>query len=256
MDGSTQLLALGILLLTFIVNGVVRRRTEQALRPIPALLVIPRMTGASIERSRPLHLALGSASLGEESSILAVVSADFVYTVGTEAADGDAIPILTTSSTSTLPLARSTLRRAYADAAQPIQGQSTHVRWYPAGKRSLAYAAALSALQQEEQLSGNVLAGRYGQELALILDSAQRRDIPTVAGSDQLDGLAVAYALSDHVLLGEEIFVAPGYLSRDPYMLKRSTVVDRLRTLLVIAIPLLVIAPLVLPPLLELLAGS
>ena len=43
----------------------------------------------------------------------------------------------------------------------------------------------------------------------MILDSAQRRNQATLAVSDQLDGQAVAFALADETLIGEELFAAP-----------------------------------------------
>ncbi len=252
MDSGTQLIALAILLLVFIGNVVFGRRRRQVLRPLQALTLVPRLTGESIEAGRPLHLSLGSAQVGTSDTLIALAGADFLYEMTRQVAVGDAAPIITTSSGVTLPLVQNTLQRTYAGLPTPLGGAASTARWYPAGTRSLAFAAALSTMQGEDRLSGNVLAGSYGVELALILDASIRHDNPTIAVSDQLEGQAVAYAMADGVLIGEEVFAAPAYLSDAPNFLVRTQVIDRLRPLLAVAIILLVIVP----PLLTLVAGE
>ena len=63
--------------------------------------------------------------------------------------------------------------------------------------------------------AAHILAGSFGPELALMIDSAHRRGQGSLAVSDQLAGQAVAYALADHALIGEELFAASSYVSED-----------------------------------------
>ena len=115
MDATTtQAIALTIILVTFVVNALVRLRERQPLRPISAFDTLPKMTGESIEASRPLHVSLGAATIGDESTILAMVGKEFIYYLTREVAIGDAPPIFTVASPAAVPLALSTLRRAYA----------------------------------------------------------------------------------------------------------------------------------------------
>ncbi len=251
MDSSTQIIALAILLLVFIGNFVFGRRRRQPQRTLDALTLVPRLTGESIEAGRPLHLSLGSVQVGTSGTLIALAGADFLYEMTRQVAVGDAAPIITTSSGSTLPLVQNVLQRTFAGMSVP-GGAASSARWYPTGTRSLAFAAALSSMQGEDRLTGNVLAGRYGIELALILDAATRHDNPTIAVSDQLEGQAIAYAMADGVLIGEEIFAATGYLSDNLSFIGRTRVMDRLRPLLALAIILLVIVP----PLVNLFAGE
>ena len=202
------------------------------------------MTGASIESSRPLHISIGSATIGDETTLLALLSSEFLYYASREVAIGEEPPLFTVSEGVALPLAVDTLSRAYEhenrtevlNITNPVNWQDISVRWYPAGKRSLAFASALMTIQADDNLSGNVLAGRYGLELALILDSAHRNKRPSVASSDMLDGQAIAYALADDTLIGEEIFAAPAYVSDNLSLQKRNFIIDLMRGLVVVAI--------------------
>ena len=151
---------------------------------------------------------------------------------------------MTVSDTSALPLAQDTLRRAYESRRRVADYSSNKVRWYAAGNRSLAYAAAITTMIYDESLSAHVLAGSFGAEIGLVMDTARRAGHKVVAVSDQLEGQAVAYAMTEHVLIGEEIFAAASYLSKDPNLLVESVTRDALRWILiaVLLVSMLVIA--------------
>jgi len=242
MDATDQTLALlillGALVITIITTQVVRGgAVNPALRYIKAYReTLPRMVGLSIESSRPLHLSLGSAGIGGEQTLLAIASAELVYQMTERVAIGDAVPILTMTNTSAIPLAQDTLRRAYRSRGLLSRFKATNIRWYPAGNRSMAFAAAVTTMMAHDKVAGNMMAGSYGIELALIMDQSARHNVPIVAVSDQLEGQAIAYALSDAPLIGEEIFAAGTYLDGGSVQVGETMTVDVLRWLLIIAL--------------------
>ncbi|MFW5771712.1 MAG: DUF6754 domain-containing protein [Phototrophicaceae bacterium] len=238
MDSSTtQILAILALVTTLVVLAVLsrRRRRPFALRPIDAYAQMPEIIGTTIEADRPLHLSFGSAGIGGSSTVIALAAAELAYQLTRRAAIGDTSPLLTLSSTSAIPLGQDTLRRAYQQRDLSERYSPTATRWYPAGRRSLAFAAALSAMLSDERVGGSVLAGSYGPELALIMISSQRLQQPVIAVSDQVDGQAIAYALSDKTLIGEEVFTAGAYLGDNPNASSIAVATDVLRWALILA---------------------
>jgi len=218
------------LILVLITTSFVRRgRLRFALRRIEAYETMPDLAGLSIEANRPLHLSLGGSGIGEESTLLAIASAELVYQLTDLVAIGDSSPILTMTNTSSIPLGQDTLRRAYQNRGIVERYSPNNVRWYPAGSQSLVFAAAVTSLMVDDNVAANIMAGSYGAELALIGDAASRNDIPFIAVSDQLEGQAVAYAFSDKPLIGEEIFAAGSYLDGGSVQVSESMVVDILR---------------------------
>src|SRR5690606_19929656 len=88
----------------------------------------------------------------------------------------------------------------------------------------------------DERVSGGVYVGEFDASLALPLEAIARRRGTTVAGSTHLEGQAVAYALADSPILGEELFVSGAYLG-DPASEKAVLVaLDVLRWLVVAAL--------------------
>jgi Domain of unknown function (DUF6754) len=237
LDSTTQtlttLIILAALVISVVVTQFIRRRKESfPLRTIRAYDAIPPFVGEAIEAGRPVHVSFGSAGLGGSSTALTLASAELFYQVALRASAGSTI--LTVSDPSALPLGVGALRRAYALRPDRLSGSSVH--WYPAGERSLAFAAALTGLMGDDKVSSDILVGSYGPELALILEAAARRRQSTIAGSVDLAGQAVAYAMADRTLIGEEMFVAGAYLGDSSVQHASVVALDVLRWLLILGI--------------------
>lgn len=234
----------GVYSLVFVVMTIVliyslrffRTRRLAAQRGISSFDRLPAWVGQAVESGQPLHLSLGGASIGENSAVTCLVGAEFFYHISRSARSSDVMPMISTSSTAAIPLGQDTLRRA----RQPGQ-QAAPVHWYPQGQRSLAYAAAVTELMDDENPAVHVLVGGFGPELALILDRAHHRRQATFAVSDQLEGQAAAYAMADEVLIGEELFAAAGYVSDEPAARADSAALDVWRGLLILCLPFLLL---------------
>lgn len=241
MDGTTQIITVLILLLTMVVSVIVtqfvrRRRNLYALRVIPAYTALPLVVGEAIEANRPIHVSFGSAGIGGSTTPLTLASAELLYQTAERAAIGGVAPILTVSDPTAIPLGQDTLRRAYESRSLLQSYRRGSVRWYPAGPRSLAFAAALTATLSDDRVSANILVGSFGTELALVVEASLRRDRTVIASSDQLEGQAVAFAMADYPLIGEEIFTAGAYLGESASQTAGVVTQDVLRWLLIGAI--------------------
>lgn len=197
---------------------------------------MPDWIGQGIETGRPLHLGFGSAAIGSETTPIAAAEAEFFYHIIRTTKDSDSAPLVSTSSAATVPLAQDTIRRAWEGDPQWNQAQ-----WYPQGERSLAYAAGVSAMMGVEEPAAHVLAGSFGPELALMLNSADQLGQGTLAVSDQLDGQAIAFAMADEVLIGEQMFSAAAHLTSETTALADARVTDVWRGLLIMGLSILLL---------------
>jgi len=184
-----------------------RRGRRRRQRQLAGVEQISQWTTQSIESNRPLHLAFGDAGVGGDGTPAALAGAEFFHHIIRRAHASDISPILSMSAPATVPLGQDTMRRAWHKGEALSRAQ-----WYPP---DLAYAGAVSASMAVDEPAAHIMAGSFGAELALMLDSADRHGQPSLAVSDRLDGQAVAYALADHALIGEELFAAPSALSED-----------------------------------------
>lgn len=241
MDSTTQYLTIIIFVLALVITIIVtqfvrRRRSLYTLRSIPAFQRLPSMIGEAIEQNRPVHVSLGTSSLGSENTLVTLANAELFYQVTRRAVIGTAAPIFTVGDASALPLAQDTLRRAYASRSTISRMPYSSARWYPGAGHSLAFAAALTATLADDRVGANILGGSFGPELALVAEAAARRNQTIIATSDQLEGQAVARVMSDEILIGEEVFAAGAYLGDSSSQIGGLVTTDILRILLILAI--------------------
>lgn len=213
-----------------------RRARRRAQRQIAGFEALPGWAEGAIGANRPLHLAFGGAGVGEDNTAAALAGAEFFHHVTQRVGAGDASPIVSTSAGATVPLGQDTLRRAW----QPGSAL-TRTHWYPQGKRSIGYAAAVSAVVESERPSAHIFAGSFGPELALMIDGADRRGQGSLAVSDQLQGQAVAFAMADEALIGEELFAAAGYVAEAGQAPADAIVMDVWRALLIMGMSVLLL---------------
>src|SRR5713226_4516725 len=206
-----------IILLVLVITAIaaIRARSIQ-LRRIPAYASMPLTVGEAVESDKAIHVSFGSSVVRATTTISAAAGAGILYYLAERAALADKPPLVTMSDPVTLALGLDTLRRAYKAGQSLRKYRVTMARWYPQGPQSMAFAAGAGAAMLDEDVSTNVLVGRFGPELMLIAENAIRYERYMVAQSDQIDGQAVGYVVSDQPLIGEELYAGPAYLTRTP----------------------------------------
>lgn len=239
MDATTQVLTTLIILTALVVSVIMtqfarRRRDFYPSRALPAYEAAPLLVGQAIEAGRRVQVSSGTATIGGNSTALALASAEVLYQMASRTAIGGDPPVTVVGETGSLPLMIGAMRRAYRDSDRLSRFRATSVRWYPSA--SLALAAGLVADIGDERVSGGVYVGEFDASLALPLEAIARRGGSSVAGSTQLEGQAVAYALSDSPLLGEEMFVSGAYLGSSATQKAGLVALDVLRWLVVAAL--------------------
>jgi hypothetical protein len=212
-DAALSLALLAVAFAATLVGRYIARRSAPHMRPLRAYDLLPELAADAVESSNKIHFSMGSSALGESSTLTALVSAEIIYRLAERLAISRQTPIITLSQMMTLPLAQDTLRRAYEYRQNMAYYRTSAAFWYPQGPRSLAFAAGVASLAADAGVSSSLLLGRFGTEMALIGESALRHDQNIIAHSDLVEGQAIAYAQADELLLGEELYVGPAYLS-------------------------------------------
>jgi hypothetical protein len=190
-------------------------KTRPAMRTISGYEYLPMMSDAALETDRPLHVSIGSAAIGQQSTLTALAGFSLMYALIERQAFTRQVPLFTLSDPVSLAIAQDTVRRAYVARQNRQAYRSSWVVWFPQGDRSVAYGAGAASMSVSSNIGGNVLAGQFGGELAFVGEASARHDQMFVGHSTSLEGQAVAFAQSDATLIGEEIFVGGAYLTAD-----------------------------------------
>jgi len=109
------------------------------------------------------------------------------------------------------------VKSAYIDEGKAEDFKPDTVR-YVAGEQ-FAYVAAVSGIMFREKPAANLFMGAFYAESLLLAESGQSTGAIQVAGTANPEQLPFFIAACDYTLMGEELFAASAYLSKEPLML-------------------------------------
>ncbi len=221
-------------LLTILLRAFVRSRHGLPVRPITGYTTAPRVQGRSIETGQSLHISLGTSGIGGADTAAALAGLTFLQAISDEAVACDSPPLITTSEPTTLILAQDALRRSYV-RQHNLQGYDPRsVRFVAAAP--IPYAAAVMDTLAHEDISSNIMVGAYGTEAALIVEEGACQGLTQIVGTSDVTSLSLLYPSTDHLLVGEEMFVAGAYIGPEVAHLSSLVAQDFFRWVMVVAI--------------------
>jgi hypothetical protein len=211
-------------------------------RPLPGLSVISQALARGAETGRAMHLSPGSGAIGARASTAETIAGLLLSErVATEAALNGA-PLLASSGDAVAHLAlRGTLRQVYQRAGLGQDYEPANVQLL-AHQDAMAYASGVTTLYGRQQLEASQLVGAFGQEFLLAGEDGAQRGVPQLGGATTATALPLVYLTTDGTLVGEEIYAAEAYLARSPAPLARLLTLDVLRTVVIVAIIVVLLA--------------
>jgi Domain of unknown function (DUF6754) len=222
---------IGLFVFFLFIARVALVRFRPLLRPLSGYQALPGQLSRAVEAGQSLHLSLGTGSTGGGDTVTTLAGLAALESLAEEAAATDAPPIVTVADPTTLVMAQDVLRRAYIHQGNPRGYNPRSVRYVAASP--LPYAAGVMEILSNEDASANVMAGVFGPEAAFIADEGSRQGLTQVAGAADPTPLAVLYPATHHLLIGEEMFAAGGYIGDQPARIGSLMAQDWMRWILV-----------------------
>lgn len=214
----------------------VRSGRSVNLRPLDGYIALQAQRAKSVETGRGVHFSVGRANLSGSASPTSIAALSAFDYIAADACASDVPPLTTTGDGTLLLAAQDGLRAAY-DAAGLRHDYSPHTAQYIAAENQpMTYAAGTSDIVNRGELGSNLMIGRFGAELAIVTESAERGDMEQVIGSDDPTAMALAVLATDKVLLGEEVFASGAYLHGGPVQLASIQLQDILRVMAIAGI--------------------
>jgi hypothetical protein len=212
----------------------VRRRVDLPLRRIVAFEALRGLMGRVAEQGKRVHLSLGRSGVGNGQTPTVASSLNVLRAMADEGVTFDEMPTVTVADPIVLLAAQDVVYRAYQRQGMAASYAATDVQLI--APDPTAYAIGAQDRINEEETGANVMVGHLDDEYLLLGEPGAQRQIVQVAGSDALSAQAFLVATSDRVLLGEEMYAAGAYLTRQPAQVASLYVQDILRGLAVAAI--------------------
>ncbi len=206
------------------------------LRPLNGYIALKAQRAKSVETGRGVHFSVGRANLSGSSSPTSIAALSALDYIAADACASDVPPFTTTGDGTLLLAAQDSLRAAYNVAGRQHDYSSRIVQYLAAENQPMTFAAGTSDIVNRGEVGSNLMIGRFGAELAIVTESAERGDMEQVIGSDDPTAMALAVLATDKVLLGEEVFASGAYLHGEPVQLASIQLQDILRVLAIAGI--------------------
>lgn len=202
----------GILVAFFIVQGKTGR--ELYVRPIAGLSAIDDAIGRATEMGKPI---LYSSGVGEMSRVATIASMNILGSIAPKIAEYNTRFIFPNWDPVVTTVAQEVVKEGYYKAGHPEAFDPDNI--YFVTQSQFGYVAAVDGVMVRERPATNLLLGTFEAESLILAETGNSIGAIQIAGTDSSIQLAFFIVACDYVLIGEELFAASGYITKDPMVL-------------------------------------
>ncbi|MGI6163704.1 MAG: DUF6754 domain-containing protein [Bacillota bacterium] len=213
---SFSVLILLFLLLGYFITAARKGKVPQ-IRKLAALDAIEEAVGRATEMGRPVHFSPGIVELTHERSPQTLAGLSVLSHVAKLCAKYDTNLVTTIMMPDVYVVAEEVVKQSFLAEGKSEQYKSDMVRFI--GAEQFAYAAAAVGIMYREQVAANIMIGAWYAESLLLTEAGAQTGGIQVTGSATVAQLPFLVVASDYCLMGEEIYAASAYLSKDPVQL-------------------------------------
>jgi hypothetical protein len=202
-----------VLLFGSVVVGSIRtaKRREIFLRRIPGLDAVDEAIGRATELGKPILYLTGAGDMSEPSTLAAAVIlgrvAKRVAAYETELMVPHRDPIV-------MAVCQEITKQSYLEAGKPDVFKEDSNFFITTDQFS--YTAAVDGVMLRKRPAANFFMGSYFAESLLLTETGASTGAIQIAGTDSDHQLPFFVTTCDYTLIGEELYAASAYLSREP----------------------------------------
>jgi hypothetical protein len=219
------------LILTLVFIRAAKKEKKLYIRPLAGIEAIDDAIGRATEMGKPTLYILG---LGTAADIATIASFAILARVARKVAEYQTPLLVPIYDPLVLTVAEDTVRAAYMDAGHPDQYNENSV--YFVTQSQFAYVAAVNGTMLREKPATNIYLGKFYAESLLLAETGALAGSIQISGTDEITQLPFFLVACDYTLIGEELYAASVYLSREPILLGTLKAQDWAKGLVVVSI--------------------
>lgn len=208
-----------------------KKGKELFIRKISGLEAVEEGVGRATEMGRPVLFIPGIHELEEIQTIAGLSILGKVAKITAQYNTPLLVPV---RYPLVLAAAQESIRGAYLDMGKGENYDEEMAR-YVAGEQ-FAFVAAVYGIMHRDKPATNVYMGAFYAESLLLAEEGHESGAIQIAGTANPEQLPFFIAACDYTLMGEELYAASSYLSKEPLMLGSLKGQDWMKVVLVICI--------------------
>lgn len=219
------------LIATAIVTYTIYRRGDSwsGMREIAGLKAVEDAIGRATEMARPLLFTPGWG--GDIQRPTTIASMNILSHVAEHTARYDCRLIYPTHDPVILTVAQEVVNESYSRSGFPDRYRQDDIQYVSSSQ--FGYAAAVDGLITRMKPAAIFLLGTFEAESLIFAETGNAAGAIQIAGTDSTIQLSFFIVACDYTLIGEELFVASGYLSKDKSILASVKAQDMMKILIV-----------------------
>jgi hypothetical protein len=191
-----------------------RRGKKLFIRKITGLDAVDEAVGRATEMGRPILYCMG---IGLVDYIATIASFNILGEIAKKTGQYETPLLVPTSDPVVYTVAREIVKESYATIGRPDLFDSDNV--YFVTDSQFAYAAAIDGVMLREKPAANFFIGYFKAESLIMAETGASTGAIQIAGTDQITQLPFFVTACDFTLIGEELYAASAYISKEPLLL-------------------------------------
>lgn len=212
---------LNILIAMFIFGGFIlyfiyhaKKGKALYIRKIAGLQAVDDAVGRATEMGRPILYVLG---LGYVEEVATIASLNILGEVAKKTAQYDTKLIVPNADPIVYTVANEIVKESYTEVGRPDAFDPDSVFFL--AREQMAYASGISGIMTREKPATNFLVGYFAAESLVLAETGAATGAIQIAGTDALAQLPFFVTACDYTLIGEELYAASAYISKQPLLL-------------------------------------
>jgi hypothetical protein len=225
---------LGVIICFLFIFGFIlygKKKGKLYIRPIAGLQAVDNAIGRATEMGKPI---LYSSGLGKMERVATMASMNILSSVAEKTAEYNTPLIFPNYDPVVMATAQEVVFEAYSKAGHPEAFNPDDIFFVT--QSQFGYAAAVDGIMTRQLPATNLFFGTFEAEALILAETGNSVGALQIAGTDSTIQLSFFIVACDYTLIGEELFVASGYLTKDPQVLGSIKGQDWLKALIVFLI--------------------
>ena len=211
----------GMLLILVILTGFIvyfieqgKKGRELYIREIAGLAAVEDAVGRATEMGRPVLYVPGIMDMDNIQTIASMV---ILGRVAARTAKYGSPLLVPVSKSVVLSVSQEVVKEAYLEEGRPDAYESDNIFYLTDDQ--FGYAAGVDGVMVRERPAAIFLLGTFYAESLILAETGRSVGAIQIAGTAMPSQLPFFIAACDYTLIGEELFAASAYLSREPKLL-------------------------------------
>jgi len=210
----------------------VRRHPDVFVRRIAGFEAVDEAIGRATEMGKPVVFVHGFNSVGDISGIASI---NILGRLARQVAAYDSDLLVVNNDPLVYSLSQEVVQEAYIEAGRPDAYNPDNV--FMLASDQFPYVAAVAGIMSRRKPAANFFMGYFFAESLILAEAGAATGAIQIAGTDSFTQLPFFITTCDYTLMGEELYAASAYLSRNAKLLATLKAQDLGKTVLLAALP-------------------